>query len=68
MRLSKSVDGVRHRGNSARIQRTPERAVHVAASNCQLPGTPFKLWLPRSSKRRPDPATRSLTVRDTNIS
>src|SRR5262249_10594886 len=37
-------------------------------SNCQLPGTPFKLWVPRSSNRRPDPATRSLTVLDTNTS
>ena len=43
-------------------------SVHAAASNCQLPGTPFKLWVPRSSNRRPDPATKSLTVLETNTS
>jgi hypothetical protein len=30
--------------------------------------TPFRACLPRSSKRRPEPATRSFTVRDTKIS
>jgi len=52
----------------SRTQIPPEQAAHVAASNCQLPGTPFRLWATRSSNRRPDPATRSLTVLDTKTS
>ena len=31
-------------------------------------GTPFSAWCPRSSKLRPDPATRSLTVEETRTS
>ena len=40
----------------------------VTANSCQSSGTPFSVWLPRSSNRRPEPATRSLTVRETSTS
>ena len=43
------------------------RSAATANSN-HSPGTPFNEWRPRSSKRMPDPATRSLTVLDTRIS
>ena len=38
------------------------------ANKRQSPGTPFRGRLPRSLKRNPEPATRSLTVRDTRTS
>lgn len=38
------------------------------ANKRQSPGTPFRGGLPRSLKRNPEPATRSLTVRDTRTS
>src|SRR5262245_29949987 len=43
-----------------------EQAAHIAASKCHSPGTPFKVSVPRSSNLRPDPATKSLTVLETN--
>src|SRR5207244_2330179 len=39
-----------------------------AANNRNGSGRPFARWLPRSSKRRPDPATRSRTVLETSTS
>jgi hypothetical protein len=45
----------------------PVRSAATANSN-HSPGTPFNEWRPRSSKRMPDPATRSLTVLDTMTS
>src|SRR5439155_21476995 len=38
------------------------------ANRCHSPGTPLSAWTPRSSNRRPEPATRSLTVFETRIS
>ena len=38
------------------------------ANKRQSPGTPFRGGLPRSLKRNPEPATRSLTVLDTRTS
>ena len=35
---------------------------------CQSPGTPLSVWLPRSAKSNPEPATKSLTVLDTSTS
>ena len=35
---------------------------------CQVPGTPLSLCSPRSSNSIPEPATRSVTVRDTSTS
>jgi len=43
------------------------RSAATANSN-HSPGIPFSEWRPRSSKRMPDPATRSLTVLDTSTS
>ena len=38
------------------------------AKMCHSPGTPLSNWLPRSPKCKPEPATRSFTVLDTNTS
>ena len=38
------------------------------AKSCQSPGTPFSEWTPRSANSIPDPATRSVTVRETSTS
>jgi len=48
LRLSASVGGLPTQGKFGDLSRSAaavatERAVHAAASNCQLPGTPFKL-------------------------
>lgn len=40
----------------------------ATAKSRHSPGTPFSVWLPRSSKPIPEPATRSRTVADTRIS
>src|SRR5688572_9858401 len=36
--------------------------------SCQSPGMPLSEWVPRSSNSRPEPATRSTTVRETRTS
>ena len=40
----------------------------VTANSGHSSGGPFSAWLPRSANVIPDPATRSLTVRETRIS
>ena len=40
----------------------------ATANSIHSPDTPFNEWRPRSSKRMPDPATRSRTVLDTKTS
>src|SRR4029453_2492975 len=38
------------------------------AKTCHPSGTPLSVWIPRSSNRMPEPATRSFTVEDTTTS
>ena len=38
------------------------------AKRCHSPGTPLRVWRPRSSKPIPEPTTRSFTVLETRIS
>src|SRR5262245_2164691 len=40
----------------------------LTENSCQVPGTSLNVASPRSSKPMPDPATRSLTVRETTTS
>jgi hypothetical protein len=49
------------------IRKTPA-ATYATAYRRHSPGTPFRLWTPRSSNRSPEPATRSLTVWETRTS
>ena len=43
-------------------------AVSAAANSSHSSGTPLSRWLPRGVKRKPEPATRSRTVREQRIS
>src|SRR5262245_254197 len=44
------------------------RRCHFTAKSRDSPGTPLRVWTPRSSNVSPEPATRSLTVLETRIS
>src|SRR5262245_11222431 len=65
--------GLRVHGLPARCRPTEDadalhRSSGSSAKRFHSPGTPFRVWRPRSRKRRPEPATRSLTVLDTSTS
>jgi hypothetical protein len=53
---------------SRRSKASQRESYRSTANKCHSPGTPFRAGLPRSRKRNPEPATRSLTVRDTRTS
>ena len=48
----------------------PDQAAEArsTACKCQASGSPLRPQAPRSSKRKPEPATRSLTVLETSAS
>src|SRR3990172_3832829 len=64
---ARGVDGVVV-GGRLRIGGAVRHASRPTANSRHSPGTPLSTCVPRSSNRSPDPATRSLTVLDTNTS
>lgn len=53
---------------SRAVLRSGRARQEATANSCHHPGIPRSSCSPRSSKRRPEPATRSVTVRDTSTS